>query len=682
MPRVTQHIVRFGLVLASVFAGAFALVLAVVLMAQHPARAQTLSREVVKDDDNRVTGILQSKPTTGTLGLWRIGNITVTANAETEFPHGSPALGACARADYRVSGGVKIAEEIRRSDDCSRDGDDDDDGEGDDDDDETKGIVQSFPANLIGVWQIGGKAYTATEATQFEQRDGPFSVGSCVEIKYLTESSLALRIQTDDDCDREGGEQHFAIAYGKLVSFPAELIGTWTINTYTYEVSTMTELERRHGDFFIGACVKVKYDPASATGLAYEIETESPDDCGERSGIVTPTLKAYGVITAMPEGSMFGVWYIGGNAYQAISGTTSFKQEHGVLDLDKCAEVKYYKQGEDRIAVRIESEGNDDCGRHGDDDDHDRPRRFEAYGVIASLPGTEDLIGTWMIGERAYSVTTATLLSNGPFTVGLFVEVHYSRTVDGGYLAIRIEGKSRVDDDDRKHGKAYGRIESRPVSPTVQGTWVIASVTYSVTNSTRLFGSLNISDCVQVHYRTDDDGLRIARKIKFDERCRVDAGRPVNKAHGFVTRMPAEGFVGTWEIGGVLYEAAASTRFSETHGALAVGAYVEVEFSVFRGVKSAREISTQVPPDTGAIDDKGKLTVNGAGLGPEATPTWTINGQTYLIVDATLLDDTLGALSNDQTVRVNAYVNGAGQRVATLVAAEGVSKVYVPVAYR
>jgi hypothetical protein len=676
MRNVTRHIVRFGLVLASVIAGTFALVLAVVLMAQHPAQAQTLSPEVVSDDDNRVIGILQSKPTTGTVGLWLIGNITVTANAETEFPHGSPELGACVRADYRVSGGVKMAEEIRRSDDCSRDGDDDDD-------DETKGIVQSFPANLIGVWQIGGKSYTATEATQFEQRDGrPFQAGACVEVKYLVDSSVALRIKTDDDCDGQGGEERLvAIAYGKLVSFPAELIGTWTIATYTYEVSTTTELERRHGDFFVGACVKVKYNPTSDTGLAYEIETESPNDCGEHNEMLTPTLKAYGVITDMPEDGMFGTWFIGGKAYQAISGTTSFKQEHGVLALGKCAEVKYYKQGEDRIAVRIESEGDDDCGREGDRDG-DRPRRHEIYGVVVELPDTPDLTGTWLIGERAFTVTAQTLLSNGPFTVGLFVEVHYTRTVDGGYLAIRIEGKNRVDDDDRKHGKAYGRIESRPVSPTVQGNWVIASITYSVTNSTRLFGSLNISDCVQVHYRTDDSGLRTARKIKFDERCRVDAGHPVNKAHGFVTRMPANGFVGTWEIGGVLYEAAASTRFSETHGALAVGAYVEVEFSIFRGVKTAREISTQVPPDTGAIDDKGKLTVNGAGLGPEATPTWTINGQTYLIVDATLLDDTLGALSNGQTVRVNAYVNGAGQRVATLVAAEGASKVYLPVMYR
>ena len=666
-----RKIFRLGLTCA----GVLLLSMAFAVMAQQPVQAQTQSPEAVADDGSRVTGILQSKPVSGTLGEWRIANITVTANASTFFPNGSLALGSCARASYRLANGVNLASEIRRSDDCAGG------GEGEHEDIETKGIVQSFPADLIGQWQIGGKSYTATEATQFEQRGSPFSVGGCVEVKHLAGSSLALRIKTEDNCVGPGGEGSFAIARGKLITFPAELIGTWTVNTQTYQVISSTEVQRRHGNFFVGACVQVKYNPASPTRDAYEVETESPDDCGERPSVFTATLEAHGVITGMPEGSMFGTWFIGGRPYQAISGTTTFKQEHGLLALNKCAEVKYTKQGDDRIAVRIESEGDDDCGREGDHDG-DKSRQHEAYGAIASLPNTADLIGTWMIGERAYSVTTATLLSNGPFTVGLFVEVHYSRTVEGGYLAVRIEGKNRVDREDRRGAKAYGRIDSRPLSPTVQGTWVVASVTYSVTNTTRLFGSLNISDCVQVHYRTDDSGLRVARKIKFDERCRVDTGRPINKAHGFVTRLPADGFVGTWEIGGVLYEASATTQFSETNGTLAIGAYVEVEFSVIKGVKTAREISTQVPPDAGEVDDKGKLSISGPGLSADATQVWTINGQAYQIVDATLLDDALGALSNGQTVRVNAYVNASGQRIATLVAAEGAAKVYLPITYR
>ena len=670
-----QKIVRLGLT----FFGVLLFSTAIALMTQRTTQAQTQSPETPSlapsDDGSRVTGILQSKPLSGTLGEWRIAAITVTANASTRFPNGSLALGSCARANYQRKNDVNLASEIRRSDDCEGG------GEGEHESIETKGIVQSFPADLIGVWQISDKSYTTTAATQFEQHEHPFSVGGCVEVKHLISSTLALRIKTDDDCAGQGGEHHFAIARGTLITFPADLIGTWTVNTQTYQVVSSTQLERRHGNFFAGACVQVTYNP-TATRVAYQVETESPDDCGNAPSVVTPTLEAHGVITGMPTGSMFGTWFIGGKSYQAISGTTTFKQEHGVLALNKCAEVKYFKQGDDRIATRIQSEGGDDCGREGDHDNGGKPERHEAFGAIVSLPESTDLIGTWMIGERAYSVTTATLLSNGPFTVGLFVEVHYTRTVDGGLLAASIEGKNRIDQEDRRGGKAYGRIDSRPLSPTVQGTWVIASVTYSVTNTTRLFGSLNISDCVQVHYQTDAGGLRVARKIKQDERCRVDAGKPINKAHGFVTRLPANGFVGTWEIGGVLYEASATTQFSETHGALAIGAYVEIEFNVSNGVKLAREISTQVPPEAGELDDKGKLSLGGAGLSADATQTWTINGKTYQILDATLLEDVLGSLSNGQTVRVNAYVNAQGQRVATLVAAEGAAKEYLPITYR
>ena len=650
------------------------------LMAQRTVQAQSQSPQAPEDEGKRVTGIVHGRPVSGTIGAWRIADITVTANATTSFPSGALALGACARADYQLRSGVNLAAEIRSSSDCNPGG-----GEGGQQGVEFKGIVQSFPENLIGLWQISGQSYTATIATQFEQHEGPFKVGVCVEVKHAVSSTLALRINTEDGCAGGGGEHSFAIARGKLISFPAEFIGTWTVNTTTYQVSTTTELRRRHGDFFVGSCVQVIYDPATAERAAKYIETESPDDCDANPSVITPTLEAHGVITSRPEGSMFGAWVIGGKAYQAISGTTSFKQEHGSLSVNKCAEVKYFLQGEgeikDRIAVRIESGGEDDCGREGDHDGG-KPERHEAFGAIISLPNTPDLIGIWQIGERAYTVTTATLLSNGPFTPGLFVEVQYTRTLEGGFIAARIEGKQQVDERERHEGKAYGRIDSRPLSPTVQGTWVVASVTYSVTNNTRLYGSLNVSDCVQIHYRVDDGGLRIATKIKQDERCRVEAGKPINKAHGFVTMMPANGFVGTWKIGGVLYEASATTQFSETNGALVVGAFVEVEYSLVNGVRIAREISTHVAPEAGEVNDAGKLLVSAPGSSPEATQIWSVNGKTYQIVDATLLDDLFGALSNGQNVTVNAYVDGSGQRVATKVSSSAKATVFVPVVFR
>ena len=105
-----------------------------------------------------------------------------------------------------------------------------------------------------------------------------------------------------------------------------------------------------------------------------------------------------------------------------------------------------------------------------------------------------------MIGGVNYTVTTSTLLSSGPFTTGLIVEVHFTVLSDSARIATRIQGKHEVSDDDRALAKAYGRIDSRPVSPTVQGTWVIASTTYSVTSDTRVTGDVasgaNARSCI------------------------------------------------------------------------------------------------------------------------------------------------------------------------------------------
>lgn len=42
--------------------------------------------------------------------------------------------------------------------------------------------IVSFPADLVGVWQVGAKTVTATAATEFDQEDAPFAVGVLVEV--------------------------------------------------------------------------------------------------------------------------------------------------------------------------------------------------------------------------------------------------------------------------------------------------------------------------------------------------------------------------------------------------------------------------------------------------------------------------------------------------------------------
>jgi hypothetical protein len=604
-------------------------------------------------------------------GTWTIGGSAYEAvNGVTRFEqeHGPIAVGQCVKVKYTLQGSQRLASRIESHDEC----------EGAGELAEAKGPIESFPPSLVGQWRIGGAVYTATAATRFSQSESPFAVGACVEVKYQTATRTAVSIATEDS--REcGGGLNVAKAKGTLISFPPGLLGTWTVNSTTYEVVAATVLDRDHGDFYAGACVEVRYLAADPARTAVKVETESADDCGD-SGVITPTLEARGIISARPPtDTLFGTWEIGGESYDAISGTTQFKQERGGLQINQCAKVRYFMQGSQRIATRISSEERHECGNAGEE------RKF--YGAISQLPNTQNLFGVWVIGGRSVNVSAATELKNGPFTIGLIVEVRFTRQNDGSLLATKIEGKQSASGENRRLGKAFGILQLRPPAPAVVGTWEIASVTYAVSTTTKLEGSLNVGDCVQVHYRTDAIGARQARKIdtKSPVRCAALTGEVVSKTYGFVEQMPAGGFVGSWVIGGVTFDANTSTRFEQERGALATGAFVEVSYTVRNGVNVALKIEMHVPPNAGAINAIGTLDLSAAAQGGDAAQaeTWMIGGQTYTIVDATLLNDAGGAFADGRKVYVNAYVDPTtGAKVATQITALGDKSVYLPVTLR
>jgi hypothetical protein len=622
-------------------------------------------------DDLEARGIITAMPEGTRFGAWTIGGHVYQAVTGTTFfneDRGTLALNTCAEVKYVAQGAGRLALRIKSDDTCDFGGGHDDH----DDDVETKGVVESFPPSLIGDWRVSGITYTATASTTFVQRDGPFAVGACVEVKHPVSSTVALSIKTEDGFECGPNAGGIAKARGTLTAFPPSLIGTWVVNTTTYQVVSATRLSTRHGEFYLGACVEVHYLISDTNRTATEIETESPDDCG-RSLPITPTLEARGVITGRPPTStLFGTWHLGGHAYLAITGTTKFKQEHGELLAGACAKVHYVEQAGARLAVRLSSEEPHSCRAPGEDN--------ELHGAITSLPGTPDLLGVWGIGGRNLLVTETTILANGPFTIGLVVEAHYTRAADGTLIATRIEGKHGATGE-KARGKAYGILQSRPASPTVLGTWVVASATYSVTAATRLRGPLQIGDCVEVHYATDASGARLARKIKTEsgDDCMQD-GRPARKAYGFVQQMPPSGFVGTWLIGGASYDALASTRFEQKRGALRVGAYVEVHYDIVGGVNVARKIETHVPPQAGAINAAGTLSfAAGRQPGSVAPQVWLIDGQAYTVWGATQVDEAAGALVDGARVAVNAYLDAAtGNRVATRVAVLGAWNAYLP----
>lgn len=638
----------------------------------------SFAQRTTNDDSERtLKGIVQEKPSSGTAGPWKIGDLPFNVDRETEFSDGVPAVGACVEVQYVVTSSSNRATQIQPDDSCQGGG-----GGGDGQQIEVRGVIVSFPDNLIGDWvvtdQTGNQTYQATQATHFSQENGPFGVARCVEVKYILQGTVrsALAIKTDDSETCGAGNQ-FGKARGQLVSFPDQLIGNWTIGTQAYEVSAATQLKRDHGDFIIGACVAVTFAPQGF--LAHEVSTESQGDCGP-STPPTGSLHASGKVDSRPNGSLFGSWRIGGTTYEAITNTTTFDLEHGDLRVDQCAEVTY--DGTTKVASRIQSSDSYRCG--GENQDH------ELYGVITTLPitGTN---GTWEIGGRSILVTNTTELKGGPFSVGMNVKVHFVSKTDGTLEARQIEAKNNDDHhggDNNHPAKGYGIVDALPAGPDFIGNWTITGVTYSVSTTTRLEntiapygGSFVVGMCVEFNYTTDANGARLATKIEgaTNDVCGRVGGQNEGRDFGSVDQMPPTGFVGTWIIAGVTYDARSSTEFKEEHGVFGTGAFVEAAYTVENGVRVAHSIKTHVPPGAGDDNRSGRLQHGTL----QATGTWIISGRSYQITTATILNDTLAPLVDGQAVTVNGYLDTTGNYVATLVTAVAAAPtIYLPLVVR
>jgi hypothetical protein len=696
-----------------------ALVLGIGLLASGAALAQNAPAGNDDEDESlEVTGIIDGTPfavTGDRFGIWTIDGVDYRAvRGVTRFEDVDQlTIGSCAEVKYRVTNIGNNIGKISASDDCEGNGDDDngtpDPGQGtpqppedeDEDDesfegyddaysDEFKGVVVDFPAALVGEWVISSttssETYTATFATRFQQRKGPFRVGACVEAKTNGAGSNFLKeIKTDDGC-RGSAAASYARLTGVLSSLPDDpnLIGEWSINwtiSSTTFISTVvvvptTTLEADHGPFYVGACVNLQYDRTSL--IARRAETEGFGDCGTRStirpgGVVTltdgttvtiavgaPISTTYGLIEARPEEpQIFGVWTISGTNYEAITGTTGFELEHGPLSVGECVKLRYF--ADTIVAARIESEEDYKCTgiRTG--------RLAEVHGVVNFRPEGTDY-GVWQIGDLFYDAVTGTTEIEGSPTISSIVEVKFAPQPDGTLLAYRIKAKD-IDDDDRRGGKSYGLVESRPLSPTNFGEWTIGGATYSATAQTRVRGALEIGDCAEVYYSFPASGeARIAHKIKAeDEHCAPPPppGEAVTQSiYGFVDDLPVSGYIGTWLVTGSPYEADAQTTFDAKGGTFVIGSFVEVTYIVTDGVNSALHIEAHVPPNGGDVTvPSGTLTISGT--------EYFIDEEPIEIVDATLIDDDAGDIEDGAIVYVNYYTETVtpGERAARGVAA-------------
>jgi hypothetical protein len=433
---------------------------------------------------------------------------------------------------------------------------------------------------------------------------------------------------------------------GRVEAAPGGPVGAWRIGGTPFTTDAATAF--LDGVPLVGDCVEVSYDSVGGQNLARGIKRDN--DC-PASGAAT---SARGRIEQLPAG-LVGAWTIAGAAYAADAGTR-FEQAFGAFAVGGCVEVEFTQVGAARQATKIATKRDDDCGQGGED--------HEVYAVVEQLPSA-GLLGSWTIGGTVYQVTSATVLDDGPFAVGTLVEVHYTRAADGTRVAQRIEGKAGV--DDRTAGKARGRIAALPGTAGQIGAWVVGGISYRVSATTRFdvdSAAFAVGACVEVQYQSAA-GERAASSIsrEGDDDCGAAGAGEDATDYGFVTALPASGFLGAWTIGGVSYSVVASTTVGQEHGALAVAAFVAVEYRAQGAERVAQRIETLVPPGAGEHSAIGALR---RGVGTAAAgELWYVNGVAYRVTLATLEDLRLAPLTEGQAAVVNATRGADGVWEAT-----------------
>jgi hypothetical protein len=663
--------------------------LAVLVLASAAMILMAVQASATPADGLEWTGILTSRPA-GLTGTWVIGGMSFEADGSTEFEvvHGPLDVGVCAMARYYTGSGANVAIRISSLEayKCATGGD----GAG-----EHRVVVTyvnqlpaGFPGTMTGDWIIGGVAYTAVATTTFNDDNGPFAVGSCVQVEYVSDSNRVIHeLETRHayECaSGSGGVPHTGI-YGVLDQFPPELVGTWMVSGIGYTATAGTHFEQEHGPFFVGGCVRVKYD---AGRTAVEISTAEARKCG---GAEPTESTFYGVIGAIPPGNL-GIWTIDGNSF-VVTTTTQLEPDHGPLAVGVCAEVEYTLSGADKVAAKISSEELWKCTNG--------TFTNQVLGTINSFPA--GLYGTWVVTRSGgftdtfeADVSTEFKQEHGSFAPGVCVKVKYY-VQTGVNRAVEIETQE-VDDCHAGvppalpgASKMFGTVDQLPPGTPPIGLWIIGGAPFSATMATEFEnGPFAVSDCVKARYSVVSDTNLLRSVEKQDASRCVISGATVFRSWGIVEAFPAN-LVGVWQVSGISYTTGISTEFEQRHGFFAVGAFVEVKYVVSGTDRIALSIETHVAPGAGRDVVLGTLEAHDSN---DDWSPWRVNGITYTADSAIEVESSSSTLVASlrsaavsgarpvvgQPVLLNTYRGSDGALYVTLV--QRPYQVFLPVTIR
>ncbi len=423
------------------------------------------------------------------------------------------------------------------------------------------------------------------------------------------QAGVQLPVASTSDDDPPLGEK----VKGVVESFPETLVGSWTVSGVVYEATADTEFETKGSPFYVGACVEVRYDPG--TYLAYKIEMEESDDCGEDDDDEGDDLRFIGLIEQVPvvtetlfhdTPGISGTWVISGVNFVSTY-DTKLKTKHGPLTVGACAKVKYSEVNGVNLAREISSEKLYHC--------YDAVSFNQAYGYVVTFP--EDLQGAWVISNTvgmslSFITSPSTHIKihpHYPLEAGVCVKVKYF-TDQGISYATQVkttkphhcEGSFS---EFEPLSKLYAAVDAMPPTGTLTGTWTLAGVNFTVTQETRIEeeqGPFAIGSCAESKY-DPTNGAMLVHKLESEEAedCQADDGTPRFKLYGVVEIMPTTGYTGTWQVSGVSFTVTPSTTVESRHGDFAIGAYVKVYFTydALSGERTAQLVKTHVAPGYG-----------------------------------------------------------------------------------
>lgn len=135
---------------------------------------------------------------------------------------------------------------------------------------EIQGVVETLPANRIGVWHIGSRQLTANAQTEFKEKKCGLKVGALAEAEYKAEGQTL--VLEEIKCQTE------AEIKGVVQVMPANRVGVWKIAGQTVTATAETRFKDKSCPIKTGSLIEAEVR-ASSQGLILEkLECEEDDD--------------------------------------------------------------------------------------------------------------------------------------------------------------------------------------------------------------------------------------------------------------------------------------------------------------------------------------------------------------------------------------------------------------------